>query len=97
MRDWKQRLTEQLEPVLSQADPRPAISAYHDMPYAVFRYPPEEELAVRRQAALLRTRLQRRAPHSAFRTALRAKCWRLSNSKKAATQYFPITCCGFRS
>ena len=38
-------------------DPRPAISAYHDMPYAIFRYPPEDELAVRQEMALLRTRL----------------------------------------
>ena len=39
MTDWKDRLRRQLEPVLEQADPRPAISAYHDMPYAIFRYP----------------------------------------------------------
>jgi len=39
--DWKRRLTKKLEPVLSERDPRPTISAYHDMPYAIFRYPPE--------------------------------------------------------
>ena len=43
MPDWLPRLREQLEPALAVADPRPAISAYHDMPYAIFRYPPEEE------------------------------------------------------
>lgn len=58
MTDWKERLTKQLEPVLQQADPRPAISAYHDMPYAIFRYPPEAEFAVRQETALLRTRLE---------------------------------------
>ncbi len=58
MRDWKARLTEVLEPVLRQADPRPAISANHDMPYAIFRYPPEAELALRQELSLLRTRLQ---------------------------------------
>ena len=46
--DWKTRLTERLEPILTQPDPRPQISAYHDMPYAIFRYPPEDEFAVRR-------------------------------------------------
>ncbi len=56
--EWKARLTGQLEPVLRLADPRPAISAYHDMPYAIFRYPPQEEFAVRRQTALLSTRLE---------------------------------------
>ena len=39
-------------------DPRPKISAYHDMPYAIFRYPPEDELEVRHEVALLRTRLK---------------------------------------
>ena len=58
MTNWKDRLVNQLEPVLKQADPRPAISAYHDMPYAIFRYPPEAEFAVRQETALLRTRLE---------------------------------------
>lgn len=58
MSDWKQRLTGQLEPVLKQADPRPAISAYHDMPYAIFRYAPEVEFAVRQETGLLATRLE---------------------------------------
>jgi hypothetical protein len=57
MSDWRKRLTEKLEPVLRKADPRPEISAYHDMPYAIFRYPPEDEFAVRQEVALLRTRL----------------------------------------
>ena len=58
MTEWKDRLMGQLEPVLKQTDPRPAISAYHDMPYAIFRYPPEDEFAVRQETALLRTRLE---------------------------------------
>ena len=58
MTDWKVRLTEQLEPILKQSDPRPGISAYHDMPYAIFQYPPEEEFAVRQETSLLRTRLE---------------------------------------
>ena len=58
MTDWHDRLTQSLEPVLKQADPRPHISAYHDMPYAIFRYSPEEEFAVRQAVALLRTRLE---------------------------------------
>lgn len=56
--DWKTRLTQKLEPVLRQSDPRPQISAYHDMPYAIFRYPPEDEFAVRNEMTLLRTRLE---------------------------------------
>jgi hypothetical protein len=56
--DWKTRLTEKLEPMLRESDPRPAISAYHDMPYAVFRYPPQDEFTVRKEVAFLRTRLE---------------------------------------
>jgi hypothetical protein len=56
--DWETRLTKQLEPILAEADPRPRLSAYHDMPYAIFRYPPENEFAVRRAVTLLRTRLE---------------------------------------
>jgi hypothetical protein len=55
--DWLTRLTQKLEPILRESDPRPQISAYHDMPYAIFRYPPEDEFAVRKQLTLLRTRL----------------------------------------
>ena len=58
MSDWKQRLTRDLEPVLREADPRARISAYHNMPFAIFQYLPEEELSLRSELALLRTRLE---------------------------------------
>ena len=51
------RLRHTLEPILAQHDPRERISAYHDMPYALFRYDPEDELMLRKQLTLLRTRL----------------------------------------
>lgn len=35
----------------------PRISVYHDLPFAIFRYDPEEEWALRRGARLLATRL----------------------------------------
>lgn len=56
--DWKQRLTQALEPLLRQEDPRPDISAYADMPYAIFRYPPDAEFAFRQERARLATRLE---------------------------------------
>lgn len=58
MSDWKQRLTRDLEPVLRETDPRAQISAYHNMPYAIFHYPPEEEIPLRAEMALLSTRLE---------------------------------------
>lgn len=58
MSDLHGRLTSLLEPALLAPDPRPAISAYHDMPYALFRYDPEDELELRKELALLATRLE---------------------------------------
>jgi hypothetical protein len=54
------RLTEDLEPVLALPDPRERISAYHDMPYALFRYSPEDEFELRKQVTLLETRLSQK-------------------------------------
>jgi hypothetical protein len=54
------RLREDLEPVLALVDPRDKLSAYHDMPYAIFHYNPEEEFDLRRQVTLLETRLTQR-------------------------------------
>jgi hypothetical protein len=52
------RLTKDLEPILALPDPRTKISAYHDMPYAIFHYPPDEEFALRKQVRMLQTRLE---------------------------------------
>ncbi len=57
MSDCAQRLREALEPILELSDPRRQLSAYHDMPYALFRYDPEEEFELRKQVTLLETRL----------------------------------------
>lgn len=57
MSDLENRIKQSLEPVLELTDPRPRISAYHDMPYALFRYDPEEEFHLRKQVSLLETRL----------------------------------------
>ncbi|MBL8841979.1 MAG: DUF1788 domain-containing protein [Planctomycetes bacterium] len=54
------RLTRDLEPILSDHDPRVRLSAYHDMPYAIFRYDPEEEFELRKQVTLLETRLSQK-------------------------------------
>lgn len=57
MTDWKERLTNTLEPVLLESDPRPHISAYHNMPCAIFQYPPEAEFCLRKELTQLMTRL----------------------------------------
>jgi hypothetical protein len=58
MSDWKSRLIKRLEPVLREADPRANISSYHDMPYAIFQYSPEDEFELRGELSLLKTRLE---------------------------------------
>lgn len=60
MSGFEARLREHLEPVLQSADPRTGISAYHDMPYAIFYYAPEEEFELRREVTLLETRLSQK-------------------------------------
>jgi hypothetical protein len=60
MSDWRERLKARLEPILESPDPRPAISAYHDMPFAIFHYPPADEFALRGELSLMRTRLEQR-------------------------------------
>jgi hypothetical protein len=57
MSDLENRIKHDLEAVLELADPRHRISAYHDMPYAIFRYEPGEEFDLRKQVRLLETRL----------------------------------------
>lgn len=60
MTEMETRLRESLEVVLAMHDPRERISAYHDMPYAIFRYTPDEEFELRASVARLRTRLENR-------------------------------------
>ena len=57
MSNMEDRLKRDLEPILELADPRERISAYHDMPYALFRYEPDEEFDLRKHVTLLETRL----------------------------------------
>src|ERR1019366_3539357 len=64
MSDLEQRLKQSLEPILQMTDPRQRISAYHDMPYALFRYDPEEEFELRKQVTLLETRLSQHGKRS---------------------------------
>lgn len=61
MSEFQTRLRNDLEPILASADPRQKISAYHDMPYALFRYDPEEEFDLRGELTLLKTRLEQKS------------------------------------
>ena len=63
MSDLESRIKHNLEPLLELPDPRERISAYHDMPYALLRYDPTEEFDLRKQVALLETRLNQKGKH----------------------------------
>ncbi|MEL6060218.1 MULTISPECIES: BREX protein BrxB domain-containing protein [unclassified Methylobacterium] len=58
MSEFEARLFGTLLPILEDGDPRARISAYHDMPYAIFRYDAAEEFALRKAVTDLATRLQ---------------------------------------
>ena len=60
MSELETRIREALEPVLALPDPRQRISAYHDMPYALFRYDPADEFELRKQVTMLETRLSQK-------------------------------------
>lgn len=60
MSDFLARLKQDLEPKLEQQDPRDRLSVYHDMPFALFRYDPEEEFELRKQITFLQTRLSQK-------------------------------------
>ncbi len=60
MTDWKSRLRDTLEPILSKEDPRPDISAYRDMPLCIFLYEAASEFALRQELSLLKTRLEQK-------------------------------------
>lgn len=60
MSKFEHRLKHDLEPVLQSRDPRERLSVYHDMPFAIFRYDPDEELELRQQMMALKTRLENR-------------------------------------
>jgi hypothetical protein len=50
--------------------PELRISAYHDMPFAIFRYDPDEELDARSEVNLLATRLRRLHGKEVFEISL---------------------------
>jgi hypothetical protein len=73
MNDLQQRLRQGLEPILMMDDPRERLSAYHDMPYAIFRYDPEDEFQLRQEVTMLCTRLEQHGKRPPRRISL-AQC-----------------------
>ncbi len=59
---------------------------YHDLPFAVFCYPPEEEWAMRNELRLLKTRLEQQADRAVVTISLAELLWTsVENSEGVAT------------
>lgn len=55
---WRGRLKERLEPLLKSPNLLAEISTYQGVPFALFVYPPTAECELRREAAMLATRVE---------------------------------------
>mgnify|MGYP000956378813 CR=1 FL=1 len=90
MNDLQKRLRQDLEPILRLDDPRTKLSAYHDMPYAIFRYDPEDELELRREVTMLCTRLEQAGKRAPRRVSL-AQCLDAAmRSQRPLPEWFDI-------
>lgn len=56
--DWRGRLHDRLEPVLNSKGLAKEISTYAGVPFALFAYPPTAERELRREVAMLATRVE---------------------------------------
>jgi hypothetical protein len=88
MSDLVHRLTQVLEPILASPDPRQRLSAYHDMPYALFRYDPEDEFELRVEVTLLETRLRQQAAKRVTRISLAECLEEALASQRQAEEWF---------
>lgn len=89
MSDFEQRLKDDLGPILELPDPRERISAYHDMPYAIFRYAPEDEIPLRKAVTLLETRLHQKGKR--VRRISLAECLdEAMRSQRALPEWFDV-------
>ncbi|WP_437978283.1 BREX protein BrxB domain-containing protein [Sorangium sp. So ce295] len=89
MSDFEQRLKDDLGPILELPDPRERISAYHDMPYAIFPYDPEDEIPLRKAVTLLETRLHQKSKR--IRRISLAECLdEAMRSQRALPEWFDV-------
>lgn len=85
------RISRDLEPVLSLTDPRVKLSAYHDMPYAIFRYDPDVEFELRKQVTLLETRLSQKGKR-VKRISLAECLDEAMRSQRPLEEWFAVEC-----
>lgn len=80
---WRGRLKERLEPLLKSPNLLAEISTYQGVPFALFVYPPTDERELRREAAMLATRVEHEAGRKVHLISMAELVW------KAIREAFP--------
>lgn len=73
--DWARRLKERLEPLLKSPRLPAEISTYQGVPFALFVYPPTAERQLRREVAMLATRVQNEAGRNVHIVSMADLVW----------------------
>ena len=72
---WRGRLKERLEPLLMSPNLPAEISTYQGVPFALFVYPPTAERELRREAAMLATRVEHEAGRRVHLVSMSELAW----------------------
>jgi hypothetical protein len=86
MSSLRERIDDLLEDML--ADP-PRFSPHRDLPFAIVRYDPEDELAARREILLASTRLENRGRRAKL-VSLGALMWRVVEATKGVEKIVEV-------
>lgn len=73
--EWRRRLKERLEPLLKSPNLLAEISTYQGVPFALFVYPPTAERELRREAAMLATRVEHEAGRKVHLVSIAELVW----------------------
>jgi hypothetical protein len=73
---WLPRLTGRLEPLLKSPKLATEISTYQGVPFALFAYPPTAERELRREVAMLRTRIEHQTTRAVTVISMADLLWR---------------------
>lgn len=72
---WKERLRDQLEPLLKSKELAKEISTYQGVPFALFAYPPTAERELRREVQLLATRVEHESTRKVVTISMADLLW----------------------
>lgn len=73
--NWRERLHDQLEPILKSKKLAQEISTYQGVPFALFAYPPTSERDLRKEVRLLATRIDTETMRSVTMISMADLLW----------------------